>query len=206
MHDPEISLPTRLLQLIPAIEEYRQSRQAKPLIEKITQMLPAVVGVERCSVFLLDPINRRVLLQYGTGMLERELNLPLAGTLAGEVIQSGIPRIVEDLSPYQTIQNEVKEMTGFQAINILCVPIHYPKGDSCAGAIQLINGESSPPFNNSDITELTALSQYIREPLEALILQHVKFLQEVERKKKRGNAGIVASFLSKWSPIQLGGK
>lgn len=206
MSKQEVTLPPRLASLVPVIIENSKETQEKNLFETLVQRLPELMAVERCSIFLLDPINNRVLLQFGTGMLERELNLPLSGTLAGDVIQSGVPRIVEDLSPYQTVQEEVKEMTGFQTNNILCVPIHHPKGQCCAGAIQLLNKSPARRFDMHDLSEVATLTQYLRAPLAELIRQHMKFLQELERKKKKDKPGLVASFLSKWSPVHLGGK
>ncbi|MBF0612338.1 MAG: GAF domain-containing protein [Magnetococcales bacterium] len=206
MANQEINLPERLTPLKGIIENFHQDQQVKHFFEEIIQQLPVVMAVERCSLFLHDPVNQRIMLQYGTGLLERELTLPMAGSLAGDVIQTGIPRIVEDLTPFETIQNEVKQMTGFQTNTMLCVPIHHPKGNCCAGAIQLLNPTDNRRFDIQDLNDLAALTLYFRPPIEELIQQHLKFLQELEKKKKKDKAGLVASFLSKWLPVNSGSK
>ena len=61
----------------------------KELLSFFVELMPKALQCERCSIFILDPKEDNVWVQVGTGLLEKQINVPQAGSLVGEVISSG---------------------------------------------------------------------------------------------------------------------
>ena len=54
-------------------------------------MIPRMLNAERCSVFIHDPVNRKIWLKAGTALQERGIEVSVKDSIVGEVISSGKP-------------------------------------------------------------------------------------------------------------------
>jgi signal transduction histidine kinase len=128
------------------------------LLEDIKRRVPDVMGVERCSIMLLDEQTRELLLQTPdshTGDL-REFRIPLDRGIAGWVATNGIGQIVNDVEQDPRWFDGVARDIDFVTRSILCAPMRH--GDRTVGVMQVLNKRSGDPFQEKDLRLLTTLA------------------------------------------------
>jgi hypothetical protein len=63
--------------------EWDQARN-RDLLGLLLLTLPPLFGAERCGLFVLDPTNKKLWLEAGTGVAERRIVVDVDGSLVGE--------------------------------------------------------------------------------------------------------------------------
>ncbi len=122
---------------------------------------------EASSVFELDPEKGDIAVRLargkkGVSMTSKRL-LPGEG-IAGWVIQSGKPLIVEDVKREPRFSYRFDGETGFTTRSLICVPLAI-RG-RITGALQVLNKKDGNPFTEEDAELLTALAQQIAVALD----------------------------------------
>lgn len=120
------------------------------VLDEVVRILPGLMDADRCSIFIRENTHDRIWLQSGTGMIERELDLPIAGSISGEVIVSGRSVIINDLTNMIGTHTDVEIMTGYTTRNMLCVPIFNSDKRKVRGVLQVINKNNGAFFNEKD--------------------------------------------------------
>jgi hypothetical protein len=100
-----------------AIDDYRA------FVTFYTRMLPKLMSVERCTIFILDIESRKICSNFGTGLTEPQIEPPMDGSIVGSVISSGRSHIDNYLELHDGFHLFMAEQTGFTCRNILCCPI-----------------------------------------------------------------------------------
>ena len=136
------------------LERYWNPEEQKRLLNFYIRILPQLIGAERCNIFIIDPNDETVWLKVGTGVTERQIEVPSASSIAGEVIQSGKPVRMDHLDEKPGVHKRTDEATGFTTRELLCVPIHRIRKAQVIGAIELLN-KSSGAFSEDDQALLT---------------------------------------------------
>ncbi len=111
----------------------------KDLLQFFIDIMPKVLDVERCSIFILDPEEDTAWLQCGTGLSEKQVSVPTKGSVVGRVISSGKPWMDMEMESSVGEHDVVSMKTGFVARNTLCVPVFGVSTDTVTGAIQVLN-------------------------------------------------------------------
>ena len=81
-------------------------------------VMTKLADCERCSIFIHDPAQNRVWLKAGTGVTEREIEVPKEGSIVGEVIASGKPKIIYSMEAQSGVHKQVDDKTQFKTRNI----------------------------------------------------------------------------------------
>ena len=136
------------------VERYWNPEEQKRVLNFYIKILPQLIGAERCSIFIIDPNDATVWLRAGTGIMERQIEVPSASSIAGEVIQSGKSVRMDHLDEKPGVPKRTDEATGFTARELLCVPIHGVRKAQVIGAIELLN-KSGGAFSEDDQALLT---------------------------------------------------
>jgi signal transduction histidine kinase len=97
--------------------------------------------------------------------------------IAGRVIQSGRPMIVEDAQKESSFSDRFDKETGFRTRSLICVPLAIR--ENTIGAIQVINKKDGNTFTEEDLELLTALAPQI-----AVALDNAKLYQRLEENFK----------------------
>ena len=58
------------------------------LLELFVELLPPALNVERCGIFILDPKEDNVWLRCGTGVEQKQIQVPRWGSMVGTVIST----------------------------------------------------------------------------------------------------------------------
>lgn len=131
---------------------------------------------EASSVYELDTETGEIFFRLARGekggVIQSRRLKPGEG-IAGCVIESGKPMVVEDVQRETRFSDRFDRETGFKTRSLICVPLTI-RGKTI-GALQVINKKNGVPFTEEDTELLTALAQQI-----AVALDNAKLYQRLE--------------------------
>lgn len=141
------------------------------LLQFFVEIMPKALDAERCSIFILDPINDDVWLQCGTGLSEKSVTVPKSGSLVGQVISSGKAIIEQDMQGLVGTHDLVAMQTGFISRSAICVPVHGVTTNRITGAIQVLNKKNERRFSDHDQATLEKLAFLLQMNIENIFLR-----------------------------------
>jgi transcriptional regulator with GAF, ATPase, and Fis domain len=139
------------------------------LLKFYVGIVPKIMDVERCSIFIIEPSTNSIWLKYGTGLQEKEIVPPKEGTIVGDTISSGKWIIANDLekSVYHT---ELASKTKFITRNLICAPIKSLTEQGIGGALEVLNKHGGEDFTNKDGETLQEIANYLSMAIENILL------------------------------------
>ena len=143
----------------------------KELLKFFVEIIPRVLGVERCSIFIHNPKEDHVWLECGSYMEEKEITAPIVGSLVGEVISTGQWKAMSGMDEQVGHHDVVGMQTGFELRNTLCVPVRGLTEDTVTGAIQVMNKARDADFTDEDREILEKLAFHIQINIENIYLK-----------------------------------
>ena len=143
------------------------------LFQIIMDQTNQIMGTERSTVFLFDKEPNELWSLVATGMGENEIRIKADSGVAGWVLKSKTPLIINEPYSDPRFYSDVDKRSGFITQNILCIPIINRRGD-CIGVLQTLNKESGA-FTDEDIELLDSISHYV-----AVALENAKLYEEVK--------------------------
>ena len=146
------------------VEDYRA------LIQFYVDILPKIMGTERCTIYLIEMATDKICSLFGTGLKEQQINPPREGSIVGEVISSGQGVIVNDLEKREGYHTQVGAKTGFIANNMICVPIKSASTHGVTGAIQVLNKRLSGSFTRDDMSQLEEVAKFLALSIDNIII------------------------------------
>ncbi len=147
-----------------AMEDYRA------FVTFHTRMLPKLMSVERCTIYIMDIGSNRACSIYGTGLSETQIEAPLEGSHVGRVISTGKTLIENNLANSTGYHEYMAEQTGFISQNMICSPINSMSGNGVSGAVQLLNKKDGTEFNEEDMVQLEEIAYYLSISIESIVL------------------------------------
>ncbi len=150
------------------------------LIEEIQERVPEVMGVERCSIMLVNQERQALVvdaLDKKTGE-QREFYLPLDYGIAGWVVNNGVGQIVNDVESDPRWYNGIDRNVDFVTRSIVCAPIQ--RGDQPIGVIEAINKRSGEPFTEQDLRLLTTLAAQA-----AIAVENARLVRSLQEERDR---------------------
>lgn len=167
--------------LVEKLEELRSKQQLidsawkktgnKEFLQFLVEILPKTLNAERCSIFILDPVNEDVWVQCGTGLSERQVSVPRGSSLVGKTISTGQYQIETDMDKQMGAHDTVAIKTGFVTRNALCVPVHGVTKDRVTGAIQVLNKIGGHTFTDEDRAILEKLAFHLQMNIENIFIK-----------------------------------
>ena len=144
----------------------------KALIEFFVDIIPKVLDVERCSIFIHNPSEEKVWIQSGTGIGERQIEVPKSSSVVGRVVETGQPVVEYDMLSMVGAHDTEAMRTGFTVKDTLCVPVHGVSVDRITGAIQVLNKKGiDPEYSQEDLKILERLSFHLEMNIENIFLR-----------------------------------
>ncbi|MDR3631907.1 MAG: sigma-54-dependent Fis family transcriptional regulator [Desulfocapsaceae bacterium] len=134
------------------------------------RILPKLINVERCTIFIMDIGSNRICSMFGTGLTEKQIEPPLEGSIVGRVIRSGGTCVENDLKSHPGFHLFIEEQTGFVSRNMLCCPIKSISGNTVTGAVQLLNKGDGLPFDEDDVKKVEEIAQFLSISIESIVL------------------------------------
>ena len=134
------------------------------------KILPKLMQVERCTIFLKEEGGDSLVSMYGTGLEKQHIEAPLQGSIVGHVMAEGRPVIENELHEKDGYHQEMDVRTGFVSRNTLCVPVKSGTDGRILGVIQLLNTLSKTPFSDSSCQALDEVAEYLSMSIESILL------------------------------------
>ena len=141
------------------------------LLQFLVEIVPKALNAERCSIFILDPVQKDVWLQCGTGLGEKEVSVPQSGSLVGRVVSSGEVLVENDMQSVVGTHDIVAMQTGFVCRNSMVVPVRGVTTKRVTGAIQLLNKDHGKKFTSEDQQYLEKLAFLLQMNIENIFLR-----------------------------------
>jgi GAF domain-containing protein len=155
----------------------------KQLLRFFVDVMPKALSAERCSIFILDPVNEKVWLQCGTGLTEKQLQVPTQNSMVGQVIENGKYIMEHDLEDQAGAHDVVAVKTGYVTRSALCVPVHGVTSKKVVGAIQVLN-KTHGDFSDEDREILERLAFHLQMNIENIFLRQELSTMAAEMDKK----------------------
>jgi signal transduction protein with GAF and PtsI domain len=158
----------------------------RKLIQFFVDIMPNALDAERCSIFILDPVDEKAWLQCGTGLGEKQLQVPTKNSIVGRVMSSGECVIEDDLEDQVGAHDIVAVKTGFVTRNAICVPVNGVTTKKVVGAIQVLNKRHGN-FDDADRKTLETLAFHLEMNIENIFLRQelAKISVEMGQKIKK---------------------
>jgi adenylate cyclase len=131
------------------------------LIFTITQRTTRVVDADRCTLYLVDNVQRGLFAMQG----EVNIRISMEQGIAGHVATSGEVLNIPDAYDHPQFNQAIDKKSGYRTKAILCMPIK--KGDTVIGVIQLINKMDGTSVFNHDDESVMAIFLSIAGPILA---------------------------------------
>ncbi len=155
----------------------------RQLIQFFVDIMPEALDAERCSIFILDPVDEKAWLQCGTGLTEKQLQVPTENSIVGQVIESGEYVMEDDLEDQVGAHDVVAVKTGYVTRSALCVPVHGVTSKKVVGAIQMLNKRHGN-FTDENREVLERLAFHLEMNIENIYLRQELAKISVEMSKK----------------------
>ncbi|NUN09333.1 MAG: GAF domain-containing protein [Ignavibacteriaceae bacterium] len=151
------------------------------LLHHIIELAIGALDAERATLFILDKKRKELWSRTGIGIEKQEIRFPMDRGIAGEVVVSGQPQIIDDPYSHPKFNKDVDIKTGFKTRNILCLPMKNLGGE-IIGAFQILNKKSGN-FNKEDQLFLSSMAANTGIAIEnALLNDELKRqLDEIKR-------------------------
>jgi signal transduction histidine kinase len=126
------------------------------------------IDAEASTVYEIDDLKQdQVIIRHARGEKKetvKKIRLKVGEGIAGYVVQTGKPMVINDVSKEKRFSKKFDMLTGFKTRSLICVPLTLH--GKTTGAIQVLNKKSEKRFSENDLEILTTLSQQISVAME----------------------------------------
>ncbi|GAP12367.1 signal transduction histidine kinase [Longilinea arvoryzae] len=124
------------------------------VLQSVVEAAVKLTNADEGSLLLLDDVTGELYMRASRNFQDefaRTFRLPIQDTLAGSVIQSGRPFLLDENTPQ-------KIKTAYLVQNLVYVPLRVH--DSVIGVLGIDNREKKIPFRDHDVKLLSALAEF----------------------------------------------
>lgn len=148
------------------------NEQLEYLIEATTKAIHATRG----TLFLNDPLTGELYSRVTQGSYKREIRILNTAGIAGDVFQSGVPLLCNNVYEHPKFDPTTDKSSGLKTTNIICVPITTMRGQRI-GVAQGLNKEGE--FTKEELNLFGAMISNA-----SVILESTLFMAKVEQTRK----------------------
>jgi GAF domain-containing protein len=170
-------------------ESYRE------LLQSVVEVARAIFGARAASVFLFDEDSDELVFEAVAGEGAEELvgkRFPSSTGIAGWVLVTRQPLVVEELDQDPRFSRETAESTGFVPKGLMAVPLLHE--DRALGVLEVLDRPQQAAFS---LAEMELLGLFASEAAIALdLLQKARAARAV-LEQESGEAGALARFAAR---------
>ncbi|MCP4667496.1 MAG: GAF domain-containing protein [Deltaproteobacteria bacterium] len=138
------------------------------VLNSAMQSAEAFINAEASTVYELDEEKNELFVRMARGEkkapVKRMIKLKPGEGIAGRVVKTGKPRVIQDVGKEKDFSDRFDRMTGFRTRSMMCVPLILR--DKPIGVFQVLNKRSEGPFSRSDLELLTGMAQQLAVALD----------------------------------------
>jgi GAF domain-containing protein len=142
--------------------------QHRSLLQSIVEVARAIFGAKASSIFLLDEASDELVFEAVAGEGAATLvgrRFPSSTGIAGWVLVTQQPLVVENVADDPRFGREVAESTGFVPKGLMAVPLLHD--ERALGVLEVLERREDAPFT---LTEMELLTQFANQASIALDL------------------------------------
>lgn len=162
------------------------------LLIQVQRIATSLTATEASAILLLPKTSGELYFQTATGEAKDKLSkivVPIEGSIAGEVVTTGYPMVVNDARHDPRHYGLVDDATHFSTRSILAVPL-VAKG-KIIGAVEVLN-KLDGEFTDDDVETLSTLADHAAVAIENARLFHQSdFISEVVHELRTPLSSIV---------------
>ena len=155
----------------------------RKLLQFFVDILPRTLNVERCSIFILDPVDSSLWLKCGTGVAEHSIKVPADNSIVGEVLKNGKTLILDSLDDRVGMHDVIGVEVGYFIKDSMCVPVHSREKRQITGVIQVMNkkGDKDRKYSSQDQDILERVAGLLQLSIENVFMKQelYKISQEI---------------------------
>jgi signal transduction histidine kinase len=154
------------------------SLNIEDVLDRAMKCAEEFIGAEASTVYDLDEEKQELMIRVARGekiALLKTITLKLGEGIAGYVVQTGKPMVVQDVSKEKRFSDKFDRMTGFKTRAMICVPLILR--DKPMGALQVLNKKSGEPFTGVEHELLVGMAQQM-----VVAMENAKLYQYMEDK------------------------
>jgi GAF domain-containing protein len=136
------------------------------LLQSVVDVARAIFGAQASSVFILDEETDELVFQSVSGQGASFLvgrRFPASSGIAGWVVTSGEPMVVDDLSHAPAFDRDLAESTQYVPNSLMAAPLVH--GERVLGVLEVLD---PVPQSRSSLNELDLLALFARQAATAL--------------------------------------
>lgn len=182
----------RLERLIELGRTINSTLSLRPLLTQVVFAARELSQAEACSILLLDRKSGQLYFEAATNLSGvRSIIVPLEGSIAGWVVQTGKPLAIPDASSDPRFYRLADEQSGTKTHSILAVPLIAR--DNAIGVLEAINKRGGTEFSAEDIELLSVLGNQAAIAVQnALLFQQSDLVAEIAHEVRTPLASIAA--------------
>ncbi|GHJ42810.1 hypothetical protein Cs7R123_01520 [Catellatospora sp. TT07R-123] len=139
---------------------------SRELLQSVVDVARAIFGAQASSVFVLDTASNELVFHAVSGQGQRTLlgqRFPAGKGVAGWVVATGEPMVVDDLSQSAAFDRSLAESTGYVPQSLMAAPLTH--GDRVLGVLEVLD---PLPQSRSNLDALDLLALFARQAAAAL--------------------------------------
>lgn len=178
LRDKNITLARRVVELN-ALHEVgaalSTSGELNDLLKAILNLATGVIGSNYGSIMLLNEAGDALTVAATSGMptgTDVKTHIPIEDTIAGQVVQTGDPLIIEDVENDPRLARRNRPQ--FETRSLICAPLKTP--NAIVGVINLSDKRDHSPFSLDDLRLLVTLAAQA-----AMAIEDAQHYQQVSR-------------------------
>ena len=166
----------------------------RPLLDRIIKAGQELTETEACSIMLVDRKSGQLYFEAATNLSGvRSIVVPMEGSVAGWVAQTGKPLVVPDAQsdPRFRFSRKADEQSTFTTRSILAVPL-IARGN-VIGVLEAINKRDGADFTEEEIELLTVLGDQAAVAVQnALLFQQSDLIAEIVHEMRTPLTSVIA--------------
>ena len=139
------------------------------ILQEIATFSKSLVNADRCSLFIYDTNTDELWTKIADG-LDKEIKFPASKGIAGDVIKTKKPEIINDVYSDSRFNKDIDLQTGYKTKQTIAIPL-LDANKNCIGILQVLNKHDGE-FTKEDLDYLRILSNYA-----AIILNNALLLE-----------------------------
>jgi putative methionine-R-sulfoxide reductase with GAF domain len=143
------------------------------LLEQVIKMTQCTLNAEAASILLFrDNNDQELYFEAATGPVGKSLRQAKLSTqygIAGQVVRTGQPLIVNDVARSANFHKVIDDTTGFDTKSLICAPLNANR--KILGVIEVLNKRDGGNFNGEDMEAVVSVASTAAMAIETTRLQ-----------------------------------
>ena len=163
------------------------------MLDQVIRMTQTILNIDAASILLFKDNDQELFFEAASGPVSkalRQLKLNSQYGIAGQVVRTGKPLIVNDVSRSENFHKMIDTTTGFNTKSLICAPLIVHR--RILGVIEVLNKLDGSKFNEKDLDIVVSIAA-----TTAIAIENTRMHQTLLDSFKTAITSIVSSIDAK---------